>query len=48
MLEEGAWTGVGVSVLGDEGLGFGAEVEVCEEDVAAVGEEEGGEGEVYA
>lgn len=35
-------------VGGYEVLGFGAEGEVCEEDVAAFGEEEGGEGVVYA
>ena len=37
-LEDGV-LGVG----GDEGLGFGAEGEVCEDDVGAVGEEEAGE-----
>jgi len=36
----------GGSVVGDELFGFGAEGQVCEEDVAAVGEEEFGEGEV--
>lgn len=35
-------------VGGYEVLGFGAEGEVCEEDVAAFGEEEGGEGVIYA
>lgn len=42
--EPGGWGGVG----GHEGLGFRAEGQVREEDVAAAGEEERGEGEVYA
>lgn len=35
-------------VLGEESLCFGPEAEVCEDDVAVAGEEEGGEGEVDA
>lgn len=35
-------------MLREEGLGFGAEGEVGDEDVAAAGEEGGGEGEIYA
>lgn len=49
LLEDGAgggagWGGVG----GEEGVGFGAEGEVGEEDVAVVGEEGAGEVVVYA
>lgn len=38
----------GAGVVGDEFLGFGAESEVCEDDVAVLAEEEAGEGEVDA
>ena len=52
-VEEGGWGGGGGGgggwgVSREEVLGFGAEGEVGEEDVAAFGQEEGGEGVVYA
>ena len=44
LLEDGAGRRLrGVGVVGDELLGFGAEGEVCEKDVATVGEEGAGE-----
>ena len=49
LLEDGACGGLrGVGMVGDELLGFGAEGKVCEDDVAAAGEEGAGEVVVYA